>query len=376
MIISIKAPSGLARFQYLYHRLHLCLFTFNPTGLGPLPQNPQVSPGAIHIQPLRGWGLYHKTHRFHLWLFTFNPYGVGALPGPSPDIIYWPVSFFIFHFSLIQMSITTQHPALTPEPIQWFKEKPPSPEQVEGFKENTGNVALLAQADLLLLIAQMFAPPSDDLRFMLGIEVIDIQDLLHHSSLPESDTFAETYQQIRQQAQATSLNTWAEEYNRLFEASVACPINESGFIRRDKGAILADIAGFYRAFGFELSQEASEKADHLIGELEFIALLLVMLAKAQDQETTRTTYEGLSSFSFDHLGEWLPTFCERLTETTTLPIYQQKAKLLHGAWTSIVAANQLPKHEGEIENLPQDDGTPYECGMADEVPREKSPNSL
>jgi TorA maturation chaperone TorD len=243
------------------------------------------------------------------------------------------------------MSTTTQHPALTPEPIQWFKEKPPSPEQVEGFKQDTGNVALLAQADLLLLIAQMFAPPSDDLRFMLGIEVIDIQDLLHQSGLPDSDTLAETYQQIRQQVQTTSLNTWAEEYTRLFEASVACPINESGFIRRDKGAILADIAEFYRAFGFKLSQEASEKADHLISELEFVALLLVMLAKARDQETTRT-YEGLSAFSFDHLGKWLPTFCERLTETTTLPIYQQQAKLLRGAWTSIIATNQLPMPEG------------------------------
>ena len=265
------------------------------------------------------------------------------------------------------MSTTTlsQYPGLTPEPIQWFKEKPP-PLSVASAPEESGQVTLLAQADLLLLIAQIFAPPSDDLRFMLGIEVIDIQELLNYTGLENQENLAETYQQIRQQAQATRLNTWTEEYNRLFEASVACPINESGFIRRDKGVLLADIAGFYRAFGFELSNKAGEKADHLVGELEFVAMLLVMLAKAQDQETIRTTFDALSAFSFDHLGEWLPTFCERLTETAILPIYQHQAQLLLSAWTGIVTANQLPKPAVAVENLPEDDGTPYECDMAEQ----------
>jgi len=266
-----------------------------------------------------------------------------------------------------RMSMTTpsQYPGLDPEPIKWFKEMPSSTASAADANEETGHVALLAQADLLLLLAQMFAPPSDDLRFLLGIEVLDIQELLSHSGLPEQKTLSETYQQIRQQAQATGLAIWTEEYNRLFEASVACPINESGFIRRDKGVLLADIAGFYRAFGFELSEDAGEKADHLVGELEFFAMLLVMLARAQDQETTRTTHDALSSFSFEHLGEWLPTFCERLTETTQLPIYQHQAQLLLSAWMGVVTVNKLPMHEGTVENLPEDDGTPYECDMAD-----------
>lgn len=254
-----------------------------------------------------------------------------------------------------------------PQPIKWFKDGTfPLQQQVEWSKEEIDHLALLAQADLVFLIAQIFAPPSAEMRKMLEIEIPDIKELLDKSGLPEQDkdNLAEIYQQIRQQAQSLNLDTWAAEYNHLFEGNVACPINESGFIRRDKGVIIADIAGFYRAFGFELSKNASEKADHITGELEFIAMLLVMLAQAQDQEAKRTTHDALGSFSFDHLGEWLPTFCERLTETTALPIYQHLAQLLLGAWTGILSLNKLPMPDGDIQNLPEDDGTPYECGMA------------
>jgi TorA maturation chaperone TorD len=228
----------------------------------------------------------------------------------------------------------------SPQPIKWFKGGMLQ-QQVEWSKEEIEHLALLAQADLLFLIAQMFTPPSAEMRQLLEIEVPDLNKLLHNSGIPESDNLAETYQQIRQQAQSLNLDVWAAEYKRLFEANVACPINESGFIRRDKGVILTDIARFYRAFGFELTRNASEKVDHLTAELEFVAMLLVMLA--QDQGATRTTHDALGSFSFDHLGEWLPTFCERLTETSSLQIYQQMAKLLLSAWSGILT--QLPMPE-------------------------------
>ena len=53
---SYSTPSGLALYHNKTHRFHLWLFTFNPFRVGALPQqNPQVSPVAIHIQPLQGW---------------------------------------------------------------------------------------------------------------------------------------------------------------------------------------------------------------------------------------------------------------------------------------------------------------------------------
>ncbi|MCK5522814.1 MAG: molecular chaperone TorD family protein [Thiomargarita sp.] len=246
-----------------------------------------------------------------------------------------------------------------PQPIKWFKNE----KTAEWTKADS--ITLLAQADLLLFIAQMFAPPSAELQKMLEIEVPDIKELLQKSGFSEPNRFEELFQQIRQQAQG--LDTWAGEYNRLFETNVACPINETGIIRRDKGVILADITGFYHAFGFKLSEEATEKADHLTGELEFVAMLLVMLAQTQDEEALRTIHHALNSFSFDHIGEWLPMFCERLTEATSLPFYQHLAKLLQGVWNEVVAINSLPIPEGEMMELPEDEGTPYECDMAEKM---------
>ncbi|MCK5717728.1 MAG: molecular chaperone TorD family protein, partial [Thiomargarita sp.] len=150
--------------------------------------------------------------------------------------------------------------------------------------------------------------------------------------------------------------------------SIICPINESGFIRRDKGAILADISGFYTAFGFKLSEHAYEKVDYLTVELEFMAMLLVMLAQtpAAQEEAARTTHNALGSFSFDHLGEWLPTFCERLTENSTIIIYQDMSILLREAWNGILTHNHFPLPESAIQNPEEEeDGSPYECDMAD-----------
>ncbi len=246
-----------------------------------------------------------------------------------------------------------------PQPIKWFKNE----KTAEWTKADS--ITLLAQADLLLFIAQMFAPPSAELQKMLEIEVPDIKELLQKSGISEPNRLEELFQQIRQQAQG--LDTWAGEYNRLFETNVACSINETGIIRRDKGVILADITGFYNAFGFKLSEKATEKADHLTGELEFVAMLLVMLAQTQDEEALRTTHHALNSFSFDHIGEWLPMFCERLTEATSLSFYQHLAKLLQGVWNEVVAINSLPIPEEEMMELPEDDGTPYECDMAEKM---------
>jgi TorA maturation chaperone TorD len=93
-----------------------------------------------------------------------------------------------------------------------------------------------------------------------------------------------------------------------------------------------------------------------------------MLAKATEQdnaaEVTPITHNALSSFSFDHLGEWLPNFCERLNQFTVLPLYQQLAQLLLLTWTGIVAVNRLPVNEENVQEVLGENGTPYECGMA------------
>ncbi|MCK5662814.1 MAG: molecular chaperone TorD family protein [Thiotrichaceae bacterium] len=207
--------------------------------------------------------------------------------------------------------------SLPQEPIKWFKNGMLE-QQVEWSKKEKELLVLLAQADLLFLIAQLFAPPTAHLQEMLKIEIPDIKELLESSNLPEN--LAEIYQQFRQQTQSLNFENWATEYKLLFEK---CPIHESDFIACDKGVLLADIAELHREFGFKLSGKT--QVDHLNAELEFVAMLLV--------KQTHSAHNA--SFDSAHLGKWLPTFCKRLTETSTLPIYQHLAQLLLGTWTAI-----------------------------------------
>jgi TorA maturation chaperone TorD len=254
------------------------------------------------------------------------------------------------------------HTTLKAEPIKWYPHPP------IGLPTRADKIALLAQADWLLLIAPLFTLPSVGLRDKVAIEAAELQELLEKSGIPNAEQLRVTFKAIQQQIQTIHLDTCSEEYNRLFECAAPCPINETGWVRRDKGTILADIAGFYRAFGLELAEAASEKVDYLVGELEFVAMLLVMLAKATEQdnaaEVTPITHNALSSFSSDHLGEWLPSFCERLSQLTVLPLYQQLAKLLQLTWTGIVAVNRLPVSDENLQEVLDEKGTPYECGMA------------
>jgi len=224
-------------------------------------------------------------------------------------------------------------------------------------------ISLLAQADLLLLTAQWFTPPSIMRPKLLAMELSEMEDLLSQSEISEPVTLKEIFRQAQHEAQFLSLDVWLSEYNRLFDCNVPCPLNESGFVRRDKGAILADIAGFYRAFGLQLAEEAREKVDHLVCELEFSAMLLVMLAKTSESEKLMVTYEALATFSVDHVNEWLGDFCQRLEEMTRLPIYQHLANLLRGVWLGILKVHHLPLIQERMIEIKEELGTPYECDM-------------
>lgn len=223
---------------------------------------------------------------------------------------------------------------------------------------------LLAQSDLLFLLAQLFSLPIAK----ISLTQLSFDELVQQTELAEINKINQLYQIIANQMGIIPLTDWQEEYNFLFEGNVACAINETGYVRRDKGAILADISGFYRAFQIQLSDSATEKADHLVAELEFMALLLVMLAKAETEETKTITYDALAAFCFDHMSEWIPLFCQRLTKTSQL--YTHLAEFLQTVWSGIVEANHLPVAElSPQQDIPitEDTETPYECDMVETI---------
>jgi nitrate reductase assembly molybdenum cofactor insertion protein NarJ len=107
-----------------------------------------------------------------------------------------------------------------------------------------------------------------------------------------------------------------EEYVDLFDRGVADnPLHEGGYARsRGLGGApgLADVGGFYRAFG--LHSAGGERLDHLAVELEFYAWLLAkeeyLRAAGNDEGVERVT-EGRRKFLADHLAPLAPAVARR-----------------------------------------------------------------
>lgn len=74
---------------------------------------------------------------------------------------------------------------------------------------------------------------------------------------------------------------------------------------------LADISGFYRAFGFNTGAAVRERPDHLATELEFMYLLALKEAYADSNsmpEQAEICVDAQRKFLQDHLARWIGSF--------------------------------------------------------------------
>lgn len=78
---------------------------------------------------------------------------------------------------------------------------------------------------------------------------------------------------------------------------------------------LADIAGFYRAFGFEVGGPLRERPDHLAMELEFLYVLALKEAYALQRgrpDQVDVCQQAQAKFIQDHPGRWVSLFAASL----------------------------------------------------------------
>jgi TorA maturation chaperone TorD len=87
---------------------------------------------------------------------------------------------------------------------------------------------------------------------------------------------------------------------------------------------MADIAGFYRAFGLDLSPHNTDRVDFLSTELEFLSFLSMKEAyawKHQEDELAEICRDAQRKFLAAHLGRWIGVFVNILSQSTTNPFY-------------------------------------------------------
>jgi nitrate reductase assembly molybdenum cofactor insertion protein NarJ len=112
-------------------------------------------------------------------------------------------------------------------------------------------------------------------------------------------------------ADPVALDRWRSDYIDLFDRGASRnPVHETEWARDrslGKATELADIAGFYRAFGVELGGDglAREMADHLAVELEFYGILLLKeryLLQVGDEDGVAIVRDARRKFLQCHLG--------------------------------------------------------------------------
>jgi TorA maturation chaperone TorD len=169
----------------------------------------------------------------------------------------------------------------------------------------------------------------------------------------------------------------ASELNELYEATFGllggskCPPYETEYVPSkfafQRSNMLADIAGFYAAFGLQSSTVHADRPDHVARECEFLAQLIEL----ERQALRRATPEGesqadicrqaLTRFLQEHAAWWLPAFAKLLSKQDPGGFYEAIADFL----AALVAAERAlaglePSHRAaepsSIETLDQCSG--------------------
>jgi TorA maturation chaperone TorD len=239
------------------------------------------------------------------------------------------------------------------------------------MKHGLSEIEILAQADLCLLAARLLAPTARPQGPRPSRS--DVRELVSRAAAPTLEERINAVIDVERDCERAALQI---ECARLFEGAVVCPINETAYVRRDKGALLADICGFYEAFGFERDETCGEKPDHLVSELEFSAILLVMLTHATGSgadDASDTTYTALLAFWQDHLMPWWPAFSHRLEQTARHPFLQRVAALHEALHDYLSDRYGLPDPDAELVGPDAEEGTPYECGKIPQLVQLSSP---
>ncbi|MEK6776786.1 MAG: molecular chaperone TorD family protein [bacterium] len=133
-----------------------------------------------------------------------------------------------------------------------------------------------------------------------------------------------------------SLEEMQMEYLSFFDMGAKVIPYETEYVQEKisrKPRLLADIAGFYKAFGFEAASDAKnrESIDHISVELEFMVLLYMKMLQAMEQgfeDRVQVVEDAIRKFLEDHLAGWGFLYCSLIQESDGHEFYKKLAGLL------------------------------------------------
>ncbi len=169
------------------------------------------------------------------------------------------------------------------------------------------------------------------------------------------------------------------EHRRVFSNVITldCPPYETLFGNDHvfgQAHTMGDIAGFYRAFGVELSKDIHERMDHLSVELEFMHFLAYKesYARCHDgADKIQVVVDAQKKFVKEHIGRWVPLFARMLVRKADNGFYRHMADIASD-WMDFESAylGVTPQPYSEADYRPatfnSPEGQTYECGAQDQ----------
>lgn len=154
----------------------------------------------------------------------------------------------------------------------------------------------------------------------------------------------ETLEAIEVVQPTINLSALRQEYTRLFSntALTDFPPYGADYLASHifmKAQSLADVTGFYRAFGVDIA-DGTERPDHISAELEFMGYLCFKEAYAAEHglgEAFELTVEAQTRFFGEHPGRWAPLFLQRFEMVSVQPFYRALASFARAFLTSDAA---------------------------------------
>ena len=229
----------------------------------------------------------------------------------------------------------------------------------------------LARADVYRLLSMAFVYPGKEEMESLQELAADIEGSI--SLLPYD--IKEEYLAFCDSIAKADIETLKPEYTELFLTRMFCPPTETVYGKNSFNTpnILGDIGGFYKAFGFTLSDKAACAHDNVAVELEFMSFLEIKIAYAMEQgmeENLDTCQTAKRKFLAEHIGRWTGLFGENLKVRSGEDYYKILGQLISKFIGAELEFNEIKVDIEGIEELVVESG-PIECPQASgEAPEE------
>ena len=199
---------------------------------------------------------------------------------------------------------------------------------------------LAARSIIYGAVSALFADPESEkfsmlMRSRLQGSIIDACFQLEGSGNRKEPTLSRTFQKLMSKLDRSSLEKIRDEFVDVFGHTLSKQIapyalehlkNSDVFFRTQK---LADLNGFYKAFGMEVG--SIERADHISTQSEFLSFLLLKeLVAGQNvlYDEKEVCEKAFYDFQNDHFLDWVDMFANNMVNNVTEEFYYRVGAFL------------------------------------------------